>query len=62
MTLNLMNPLHARWLVELFKIMRTGQRKKLIITKWEASGISKAIKIGLPKLLSVNLFKDISNR
>ena len=47
MTLTVMEPLHARWLFELFNIMTTDQWKKAIISGWVVPGISEAIKIGL---------------
>lgn len=60
MTLTVMEPLHARWLFELFNIMTTDQWKKAIISGWEVPGISEAIKIGLSQLPSLDLFSDIS--
>lgn len=60
MTLTVMEPLHARWLFELFNIMTTDQWKKAIISGWEVPGISEAIKIGLSQLPSLDLFSHIS--
>ena len=50
MTLTVMKPLHARWLIELYDIMTSEQGKDVIISGWEVSGISETIKIGLSKL------------
>ena len=58
MTLTAMKPLHARWLIKLFNIMATNHGKKVIISEWELSGISEAIKIALFKIPSLNPSKD----
>ena len=58
MTLTPMKPLHVRWLIKLFNIMATNHGKKVIISEWELSGISEAIKIALFKIPSLNPSKD----
>ena len=59
MTLTLMKPLHARWLIELYNTMITDQGKEAIISGWKEAGVSDAIEITLPKLSSLDPFNDI---
>ena len=34
-TVTIMKPFHARWLIELYKILKTDQGKEVIISGWQ---------------------------
>ena len=55
----LLKPLHAKWLVELYNHMSTGERKETVANGWEKAGIFDAVKLGSSGLPSLDTFADI---
>ena len=54
-----MKRLHANWLIDLYKELRSPRAKDVIIGVWKKSGIWDALKLGSRGLPSINLFKEI---
>ena len=57
--LSVMKPVHAHWMVELYRHMTTGEVKKNIESGWRAAGIQDAVKLGLKNLPTVDPYSDI---
>ena len=58
--LSLMKPLHAEWITNFYNHMTTPESKKIIESGWLCSGGQDAIRLGLKKLPSIDLFNDIA--
>ena len=54
-----MNPLHAKWLIDLYNELTSPRAKDVIIRGWKKSGICDALKLELRGLPSIDPFKEI---
>ena len=59
--LNMIKPIHAGWLVELWNHLTTLKGKEIIDSERKAAGISDAVKLGSSKLPPIDPFHDRSN-
>ena len=57
--LSILIPLHAGWIVELYYLMTTPEGQKIIFSRWRASGIEDAVRLGLNGLPSIYPINDI---
>ena len=57
--LKTMKPLHANWLIDLYKELTSPRAKDAIIGGWKKSGIWDDVKLGLRGLPSIDPFKEI---
>ena len=57
--LSKLKPLHAEWLVELYKQMCMAEVQKIIHSAWKASGITEAMKAGKVSLQTLDPFHNI---
>ena len=55
-----MKPLHAEWVTNFYNHITTLESKKIIESGWLSSGVPDAIRLGLNKLPSNDLFGDIA--
>ena len=58
--LKTMKPLHANWLIDLYKELTSPRAKDAIIGGWKKSGIWDDVKLGLRGLPSIDPFKEIA--
>ena len=54
-----MKPVHAHWIVDLYKHITTEEGKKNIETGWKAVGIQDTVKLRLKNLPTADPFSDI---
>ena len=57
--LSIIKPLHAKWVIELYKEMTSGDGREVCLKGWELYGIKQAVEMELSNLPQLDLFEDI---
>ena len=56
----IVEPLHAKWLIEMYKEMMSTDGQQVCLKGWQVAGIKDAVTQGLSSLASLNLLNDIN--
>ena len=59
LTLSVLKPLYASWVVDLYNYLTTTQGKVVIENGWKKSGVTEAIEGGYTKLQPLDPFESI---
>ena len=59
LTLSMLKPVHASWVVDLYNYLTTTKGKVVIENDWKKSGITEAIEGGYSKLQPLDIFESI---
>lgn len=57
--LSILKSLHAGWETDFYNFITSAEGKKIILNGWKATGIYDAIRLGIGKLPTVDLYHDI---
>ena len=57
--LSVMKPLHAKWIMEVYDHMTSGDGKTICLKGWEVAGIAGAVSKGLAEMAHIDPFHDI---
>ena len=57
--LNVLKPLHGKWLISLYNHMTTSGGKEIMVSGWKKSGIFDVINLGSKNLPPLDPFEDV---
>ena len=57
--LSIIKPLHAKWMMIVYNEMTPAEGKEVCLKRWEVSGITGAVELGVTKLPNFDPFDDI---